>query len=277
MVESFNRYTPLIENVSNELKTTNENLIVLGNAVENEGKETKKQLLDDTNALGNQLENGQTQTRQLITDSTNAAVNQLADNQLTREQFFQYLYDQNMRAFQKFMDVIYQGYEYLRSQPQIQPVIILDDRTPEVVNTTGFTPQAIEQVNRATALIEGYENRDSNSANDGWEGELTRNDFIAFSSLLARNFNNPDFAQFANELGFSLLFTAYCARNENPVLMSFFVRVANSKDLIPDYLNHMKEIIKRFDVVVDQSFEQYLQNTYNTTRICPLWKISIAK
>ena len=267
----------MIENVSNELKTTNENLIVLGNAVENEGKKNKKQLLGDTNALGNQLENGQTQSRQLITDSTNAAVNQLADNQLTREQFFQYLYDQNMRAFQKFMDVIYQGYEYLRSQPQIQPVIILDDRTPEVVNTTGFTPQAIEQVNRATALIEGYENRDSNSANNGWEGELPRNDFIAFSSLLARNFNNPHFAQFANELGFSLLFTAYCARNENPVLMSFFVRVANCKDLTLDYLNHIKEIIKRFDVVVDQSFEQYLQDTYNTTRICPLWKISIAK
>ena len=42
-VESFNRFTPLIENVSNELQTTNRNLIALGNAVENEGKATRQQ------------------------------------------------------------------------------------------------------------------------------------------------------------------------------------------------------------------------------------------
>ena len=35
LVESFNRFTPLIENVSNELQTTNKNLIALGNATEN--------------------------------------------------------------------------------------------------------------------------------------------------------------------------------------------------------------------------------------------------
>ena len=57
-VESFNTFTPLIENVSNELQTTNQNLIALGNAVENEGKATRQQLFDDTEALGKQLENG---------------------------------------------------------------------------------------------------------------------------------------------------------------------------------------------------------------------------
>ena len=43
LVESFNTFTPLIENVSNELQTTNQNLIALGNAVENEGKATRQQ------------------------------------------------------------------------------------------------------------------------------------------------------------------------------------------------------------------------------------------
>ena len=62
LVESFIRFTPLIENVSNELQTTNQNLIALGNTVENEGKATKKQLLDGTNALNKQLENERTQT-----------------------------------------------------------------------------------------------------------------------------------------------------------------------------------------------------------------------
>ena len=51
LVESFNRFTPLIENVSNELKTTNQNLVAHGNAVENEGEKTSNHLLDDTNAL----------------------------------------------------------------------------------------------------------------------------------------------------------------------------------------------------------------------------------
>ena len=51
------------------------------------------------------------------------------------------------------MDAIWQSYEYLRNQPQNQqPVISLEDRQPEVVNTQRFTPQAIEQVNRAAAI-----------------------------------------------------------------------------------------------------------------------------
>ena len=81
-------------------------------------------------------------------------------------------------------------------------------------------------------MIEGYEKQNSEpSESDGTEREQIRNDFIAFSSLLARNFNNPYFAQFANDLGFSRLFRVYRDRNEKPELMSFFIRVANSKDL----------------------------------------------
>ena len=86
LVESFNRFTPLIENVSNELQTTNKNLIALSDAVENEGKATRQQLLGDMNALSNQYEQGQTQTTKLIKDSTGAIVNQLANTQLTRDQ-----------------------------------------------------------------------------------------------------------------------------------------------------------------------------------------------
>ena len=196
----------------------------------------------------------------------NAVGNQLANTQLTRDQLYQDLYQQNMRGIiQNFMDAIYQGYANLMNQPLKQTVIYLGDRQPEVVNTQRFTPQAIDQVNRAAALIEGVENRE-NGPNDEWEGDDTREDFIAFSSLLARNFNNPVFAQFASDLGFSRLFRAYRDRNSDSELMQFFVRVANSKDLTPEYLNYMKEKIKRNAVVIDQNFEEYLRNTYNTIK-----------
>ena len=80
LVESFNTFTPLIENVSNELQTTNQNLIALSNAVENKGRTTRQQLLDDTNALIKQYEQGQTHTTKLITDSTGVIVDQHAEN-----------------------------------------------------------------------------------------------------------------------------------------------------------------------------------------------------
>ena len=323
LVESFNRFAPMFRNISNRIALMNMKLVTLGKVVEEEGKATRKQLLDGTNALGNQYEQGQAQTTKLIKDSTGAIVDQLADNQtktgnlltngftsmssqltdnqtqtnnlltdvgnavvdghaqtgqllttmsnhfadtqLSREQLYQQLYQQNMRGIQNLMDAIWQSYEYFRNQPQIQPVIVLNDRQPESVNAS-FTPQAIDQVNRAAALIDAYESTDSNSTKESWESDDTRDDFIAFSSLLARNFNNPVFAQFANDLGFSRLFRAYRDRNEDPELMSFFIRVANSKDLTPDYLDYMKNKIKRFAVNVDQQFEQYLQNTYNTIK-----------
>ena len=84
--------------------------------------------------------------------------------------------------------------------------------------------------------------------------------------MLARNFNNPDFAQFANDLGFYRLFNAYLSRNEEPILMNFFIRVANCKDITPKYLNNMKKFIDRFDVVIDVGYEQYLRKTYNTIK-----------
>ena len=321
LVESFNRFAPMFRNISNRIALMNMKLVTLGKVVKEEGKTTRQQLLDDTNALsedidtankhllalengqtqsnnlltnvgnavvqtdqkltalGNQLENGQTQTNNLLTNVGNAVVdghaqtgqlittmsNQFADTQLSREQLYQQLYQQNMRGIQNLMDAIWQSYEYFRNQPQIQPVIVLDGRQSENVNAS-FTPQAIDQVNRAAALIDAYESKDSNDTKESWESDDTREDFIAFSSLLARNFNNPVFAQFANDLGFSRLFRAYRDRNEDPELMSFFIRVANSKDLTSDYLDYMKNKIKRFAVNVDQQFEQYLQNTYNTIK-----------
>ena len=42
LVESFNQFKPLLENVSYELQTTNHNLIALGNAVAKEGKATRQ-------------------------------------------------------------------------------------------------------------------------------------------------------------------------------------------------------------------------------------------
>ena len=69
-----------------------------------------------------------------------------------------------MRGFQNSMNAIWQDYVYLMSQPLKQTVIYLADRQPEVVNTQNFTPQAIEQVNRAAALIDGVEDEGEESS-----------------------------------------------------------------------------------------------------------------
>ena len=282
MVESFNHFTPLLQNVSNELQTTNQNLIALGNAVENEGKATRQQLsdegkatrqqlLDDTNALGKEiettnkhllaLENGQTQTGNLLTDVANGQTqlgnmltNEFYNNQMVQQQIM----DQNMQM----NDRMNQAYRQIMNQPQIQAVIYLGDRQPEVVNTQGFTPQAIEQVNQVAALIDEGNNEDNATA-DAIEKEMIRNDFIAFSSLLARNANNPNFTQFASDLGFSRLFKAYRERNEDEYLMNFFIQVANSNNLTPQYLADVKKYI-RFHIVATGTYEEYLQRTYNT-------------
>lgn len=282
LVESFNHFTPLLQNVSNELQASNQNLIALGNAVENEGKATRQQLLDegkatrqqlldDTNALGKEiettnkhllaLENGQTQTGNLLTDVANGQTqlgnmltNEFYNNQMVQQQIM----DQNMQM----NDRMNQAYRQIMNQPQIQAVIYLGDRQPEVVNTQGFTPQAIEQVNQVAALIDEGNNEDNATA-DEIEKEMIRNDFIAFSSLLARNANNPNFTQFASDLGFSRLFKAYRERNEDEYLMNFFIQVANSNNLTPQYLADVKNYI-RFHIVATGTYEEYLQRTYNT-------------
>ena len=282
LVESFNHFTPLLQNVSNELQTTNQNLIALGNAVENEGKATRQQLsdegkatrqqlLDDTNALGKEiettnkhllaLENGQTQTGNLLTDVANGQTqlgNMLTNGFYNNQMVQQQIMDQNMQM----NDRMNQAYRQIMNQPQIQAVIYLGDRQPEIVNTQGFTPQAIEQVNQVAALIDEGNNEDNATA-DEIEKEMIRNDFIAFSSLLARNANNPNFTQFANDVGFSRLFKAYRERNEDEYLMNFFIQVANSNNLTPQYLADVKKYI-RFHIVATGTYEEYLQRTYNT-------------
>ena len=282
LVESFNHFTPLLQNVSNELQASNQNLIALGNAVENEGKATRQQLsdegkatrqqlLDDTNALGKEiettnkhllaLENGQTQTGNLLTDVANGQTqlgNMLTNGFYNNQMVQQQIMDQNMQM----NDRMNQAYRRIMNQPQIQAVIYLGDRQPEIVNTQGFTPQAIEQVNQVAALIDEGNNEDNATA-DEIEKEMIRNDFIAFSSLLARNANNPNFTQFANDLGFSRLFKAYRERNEDEYLMNFFIQVANSNNLTPQYLADVKKYI-RFHIVATGTYEEYLQRTYNT-------------
>ena len=329
LIESFNRFTPLLENVSNEVKNTNQNLLALGNAIENEEEKTRDRLTDGINALdkrladnqtqtgnllteginalGTQMVEGQTQTRNLLTDTADAMDKRLADNQtrseklltdatnalgtqmaegqtrneklltdatnalgtqmaegqqaiMDQQQYYQYMNEQNMGAYQGLYNMMYEAYVQLMNRPQIQPVIYLENRQPEIVNTNRFTPEAIDQVNRATALIEEVEN--NNPTNNEMEREETRNDFIAFSSLLYRNFDNDDFSNFADEVGFARLFRAYRERNENGSLMNFFIRLANRKDITPEYLREAAEFIKHNDVV-DESYEQYLRDTFN--------------
>ena len=242
----------------------------MGKQLTDNQTQTANLLTNSINAVGNQLAEGQAQLAERQNQIGNIVTNvgnQIANTQLSRDQLYQELYQHNITGIQNLMDAIYHGYANLMNHPQ-QSVIYLNDRQHEVVNTQRFTPQAMEQVNRAAALIDAYENRDPNSTNEGWESDDTREDFIAFSSLLARNFNNTVFRQFANNLGFSRLFRAYRDRNDErrPHLMNFFIRLANCKDLIQDYLDYMKDKIKRNAVVIDQSFEQYLQNTYNTIK-----------
>ena len=329
LIESFNRFTPLLENVSNEVKNTNQNLLALGNAIENEEEKTRDRLTDGIialdkrladnqtqtgnlltegiNALGTQMVEGQTQTRNLLTDTADAMDKRLADNQtrseklltdatnalgtqmaegqtqnrkliteginalgtqmvnnqqaiMNQQQYNQYMDERKMGAFQGLYNMMYEAYVQLMNRPQIQPVIYLENRQPEIVNTNRFTPEAIDQVNRATALIEEVEN--NNPTNNEMEREETRNDFIAFSSLLYRNFDNDDFSNFADVVGFARLFRAYRERNENGSLMNFFIRLANRKDITPEYLREAAEFIKHNDVV-DESYEQYLRDTFN--------------
>ena len=224
---------------------------------------SEKLLTDATNALGTQMVEGQTQNRKLITEGINALGTQMVNNQqaiMDQQQYNQYMSEQNMGAFQGLYNMMYEAYVQLMNRPLIQPVIYLENRQPEIVNTNAFTPEAIDQVNRATALIEEVEN--NNPTDNEMEREETRNDFIAFSSLLYRNFDNPDFYDFVDNVGFARLFRAYRDRNENASLMNFFIRVANSKDLDRGYLEEAAEFIKYNDVV-DESYEQYLRETFN--------------
>ena len=137
-----------------------------------------------------------------------------------------------MGAYKGLYNMMYQAYGQLMNRPQIQPVIYLENREPEVVNTNQFTPEVIDQVNRATALIDEVKNN-TNPISDETDSEQILNDFIAFAYLLHHNFSNSTFDRFTDNLGFSCLFMTYCAQNENPSLVNFFVRVANRKDLIP--------------------------------------------
>ena len=67
-----------------------------------------------------------------------------------------------------------------------ESTIYTEDRTGEFFTWIDIyhilTPQAIDQVNRATALIEEKENQDNelNSINDEMDKEQTGHDFIAF-------------------------------------------------------------------------------------------------
>ena len=73
-----------------------------------------------------------------------------------------------------------QTYLQFMNRPII-PKIELEILSPEYIYHI-LTPQAIDQVNRATALIEEEENQDNelNSINDEMDKEQTGHDFIAF-------------------------------------------------------------------------------------------------
>ena len=72
--------------------------------------------------------------------------------------------------------------------------------------------------------------------------------------MLYPNFDNDNFYDFVDEVGFARLFKAYRDRNENASVMNFFIRVANRKDITPEYLQEVTEFIKYNDVV-DESYE----------------------
>ena len=163
----------------------------LGNAVENKEEKTREHITDVANEVDIENVENLTQTENLLTNATNALGTEMMYNHLDWQQFYKHINEQNMGEYRELYYKMYQAYVQLMNQPQIQPVIVLENHPPEVVNTSGFTPQAIDQVNRATALIEEYEDKDRDYESEEHEGidrEQACNDFIAFSSILARNF-----------------------------------------------------------------------------------------
>ena len=159
-------------------------------------------------------------------------------------------------------NMVNQTYRQLMNRPITD--VFMKDITGDIVDVRSFTTNAFDKVNRTVAIIDGYEKQISESSkSDGTEREQIRNDFIAFSSLLARNFNNPDFAQFANNLGLYRLFNAYCSRYNEPKLMNFLIRVANCKDLTAQYLFKAENYIKHH-IVATGGYEEFLRETYNT-------------
>ena len=54
------------------MKNTNQNLLALGNAIENEEEKTRDRLTDGIIALDKRLADNQTQTGNLLTDGINA-------------------------------------------------------------------------------------------------------------------------------------------------------------------------------------------------------------
>ena len=91
-------------------------------------------------------------------------------NHLDWQQFYKHINEQNMGEYRELYYKMYQAYVQLMNQPQIHPVIVLENHPSEVVNTSGFTPQAIVQENRAKALIEEYDNRDRDYESEEHEG-----------------------------------------------------------------------------------------------------------
>ena len=125
-------------------------LKALGNAIENEEEKTRDRLTDGINALDKRLADNQTQTGNLLTEGINALGTQMVNNQqaiMDQQQYNQYMSEQNMGAYQGLYNMMYEAYVQLMNRPQIQPVIYLENREPEIVNTNGFTPEAIDQVN----------------------------------------------------------------------------------------------------------------------------------
>ena len=88
---------------------------------------------------------------------------------MNQQQFYQHMNEQDMAAYQRSYNMMCQTYLQSMNRPII-PKIELENLSPEYIYHI-LTPQAIDQVNRATALIEEEENQDNepNSINDEME------------------------------------------------------------------------------------------------------------
>ena len=193
-----------------------------------------------------------------LTNDTNAVGSLIFNNQVAQQEFIQQMSEQHTRM----NEMVNQTYHQLMNRP-IRDVY-MEDIIGDVVDVRSFTTDAIDQVNRTVAIIDGYEKQNSEPLkSDGTEREQIHNDFIAFSSLLARNYNNFYFVQFAMNVGFPRLFKAYRERIDDKNLVSFFIRVANCKDLTAQYLFKAKNYIKHH-IVAAGGCEEFLRETYNT-------------
>ena len=261
-----------------------------------------KHVTDGVNAVGQLILEGNDtimQRQNMLTDQTNqmvgnvgnavASANQSIQEQLGQQRqlldeqaYRQYLINIGLSNNAELINQMYQTYMNLNARQTPTAVLTLDGENPKPINLIQDEVSE-QQLNLAVPVIQQSRNglapsrivRDrfdfskpeSEVNKSKVDPDTIKNDFIAFTRLLKANEHKVEFIDFARNVGFARLFSAYQSRNENNKLLDFFIRMANGKDMndskylfdIQCYL--FDNIPKRND-----NYEELLYKTYNTVK-----------